>query len=483
MAHSTVPNSEDNALPGWGAPHPVATSLASQPAPPSEAAAILGTLRQSSESGSETPDSIFLATADAARVLSGADGIALALLTGGAVVCRARSGELAPEIGYKLNVDSGISGLCFRTSTLIRCDNTQSDDRVDPELCRQLGIGSIAAIPLRGRDGTAGILEAFSAKAQAFSDEQVRCLERLAEIVETACERERRATESALAEPGPVVEAVSDEASHSQIRRELFAPTAATDVPLASAFSQEPPDSKRRYWIMGTVALVMLTAAVAWISWREPDTEVAASQPAPTQIRPDAAAPSAALNVIPKPDAGTAGTTSEEPPATRILRSAAKIESDEAAPTRIDRTSGPTLKTSSRSADTTAQESSPAPDAPQFASVGTDDATIRSMISSKTTLPGLDIPVSQGVTESVLIHKVQPVYPPKARIDHVEGSVVLDATIGEDGQTRDLKIVSGPQLLAQAAADAVHQWRYRPSLLNGKPIAVQKQITIVFKEP
>ena len=105
------------------------------------------------------------------------------------------------------------------------------------------------------------------------------------------------------------------------------------------------------------------------------------------------------------------------------------------------------------------------------------------MVSSKTTLPGLDVQVSQGVTESVLIHKVQPVYPIEARNLRVQGSVVLNATIGEDGSTRDLKIVSGPQVLAQAATDAVRQWRYRPSLLNGKPIVTQKEITIIFKAP
>jgi TonB family protein len=87
------------------------------------------------------------------------------------------------------------------------------------------------------------------------------------------------------------------------------------------------------------------------------------------------------------------------------------------------------------------------------------------------------------VTEGNLIRKVEPTYPHEARVQRLAGSVTLDATIAEDGSIRAAKIVSGPPLLAAAAAAAVRQWRYTPSRLNGKPIEVQRQITIVFKLP
>jgi protein TonB len=61
--------------------------------------------------------------------------------------------------------------------------------------------------------------------------------------------------------------------------------------------------------------------------------------------------------------------------------------------------------------------------------------------------------------------------------------VILDATISEDGSVGEIKVVSGAPLLAVAATEAVRQWRYSPSLLNGKPIQVQKQITVIFKLP
>jgi protein TonB len=103
-------------------------------------------------------------------------------------------------------------------------------------------------------------------------------------------------------------------------------------------------------------------------------------------------------------------------------------------------------------------------------------------LSTPAILPAADLAISQ-VTEAALVHNVQPVYPTEARARHLAGAVVLEATIAEDGSTRDLKIISGPPLLAKAAIEAVRQWRYRPSLLNGKPVAAQKQITIVFKNP
>jgi periplasmic protein TonB len=61
--------------------------------------------------------------------------------------------------------------------------------------------------------------------------------------------------------------------------------------------------------------------------------------------------------------------------------------------------------------------------------------------------------------------------------------VVLDATITEDGKVRDLRLVRGNRTLAQSAIDAVSQWRYKPFLLNGKPVPMKTQITVDFKAP
>jgi protein TonB len=79
-----------------------------------------------------------------------------------------------------------------------------------------------------------------------------------------------------------------------------------------------------------------------------------------------------------------------------------------------------------------------------------------------------------------LIHQVQPVYPAAAKITHTQGTVQLAAIIGRDGSIQDLRVVSGHPLLAQAAVDAVRQWRYRPYILNGQPVEVETQISVNF---
>jgi TonB family protein len=91
--------------------------------------------------------------------------------------------------------------------------------------------------------------------------------------------------------------------------------------------------------------------------------------------------------------------------------------------------------------------------------------------------------VSQGVSQGLLIKKVQPSYPANALHLHVEGAVALLATISKSGDISAVKILSGDALLSKAAADAVKQWKYQPYLLNGEPVEIQTQITIHFKLP
>ena len=91
--------------------------------------------------------------------------------------------------------------------------------------------------------------------------------------------------------------------------------------------------------------------------------------------------------------------------------------------------------------------------------------------------------ISQGVAGEILVHKVQPVYPAEARRLRLEGNVVLEANITEDGHVDDLKVVSGHPLLAQSAMEAVSKWRYAPYLLNGRPIRKPTRININFIAP
>ena len=90
------------------------------------------------------------------------------------------------------------------------------------------------------------------------------------------------------------------------------------------------------------------------------------------------------------------------------------------------------------------------------------------------------IRVPAPMAEANLVYDVAPKYPPEAGRERIEGTVVLMAVISKDGTVRDVRVESGLPLLAQAAIDAVKQWRYRPYLLNGEPVEIDSQITINF---
>ena len=80
-----------------------------------------------------------------------------------------------------------------------------------------------------------------------------------------------------------------------------------------------------------------------------------------------------------------------------------------------------------------------------------------------------------------LIHQVNPIYPPLARQARVQGVVVMEATISKDGSIESLRIIQGHPLLNQAALDAVQQWKYRPTMLNGDPVEVITTVTVTFR--
>jgi len=88
--------------------------------------------------------------------------------------------------------------------------------------------------------------------------------------------------------------------------------------------------------------------------------------------------------------------------------------------------------------------------------------------------------VGAGVIAGLMDHAVAPVYPPIAKAAHVQGVVVLHAIISKEGDIEDLHVISGPPMLVPAAMDAVKQWKYKPYLLKGEPVAVETTINVNF---
>lgn len=115
---------------------------------------------------------------------------------------------------------------------------------------------------------------------------------------------------------------------------------------------------------------------------------------------------------------------------------------------------------------------------------GSMGGVIGGMINSTAAIPKVATPqrvrVSQGVSTGLLIKRVQPNYPPLARQARIQGQVVLQAEISKEGTIQNLQLISGHPMLAPAAIEAVKQWRYKPYLLNGEPVAVDTQVVVNF---
>jgi protein TonB len=88
--------------------------------------------------------------------------------------------------------------------------------------------------------------------------------------------------------------------------------------------------------------------------------------------------------------------------------------------------------------------------------------------------------VSQGVTQGLLLRRIQPTYPPLAKQARIAGAVVLQAEISKDGSIQNLHVISGHPMLVPSAIEAVKQWKYKPYILNGEPVEVETTITVNF---
>src|ERR1700682_4039060 len=132
-------------------------------------------------------DSALQLLVERAQYITGATGTALALPQGEEMVCRASAGSSAPAVGARLQVRSGLTGESIARRQLLRCDNAESDPRVNLETCRALGIASIVVLPLLRRSGEVrGLFELFSDHPYAFEERDLIPLERVAALTWTA---------------------------------------------------------------------------------------------------------------------------------------------------------------------------------------------------------------------------------------------------------------------------------------------------------
>jgi GAF domain-containing protein len=127
--------------------------------------------------------------AEKAQTLTGATGAAIALRRGNEIICRARTGRTAPDIGVRLQTDSGLSAECVRTGEVLLCHDAESNPRVDWASCRRLGARSILVAPLRHFRRTLGVFEVLSSTPHAFDGNDVATMQFLSGMMVAAISR------------------------------------------------------------------------------------------------------------------------------------------------------------------------------------------------------------------------------------------------------------------------------------------------------
>ena len=294
---------------------------------------------------------------------------------------------------------------------------------------------------------------------------------------------------------------------HTETVAPTFAAASLGSSPSFSALDdQDSGDSGGSKKILIVAAVLIVAAALGYFGWTKlsktsspAQTTINAPQPsqpvpatasarssATASVKPSGAVSEPAVSVaqpvvpqIGKPSASTG--TSTPVPTLAISPDTATVTTKKGAPPAI------VVKSSSPGKNQVQREEA-APQVPNPLAIATpNDNRLSGLVASvPTTLPTATlatVKISQGVSQGLVIKRVQPRYPQNAMSMRVQGAVQLEATINKEGNISNLKVVSGDSVLARAASDAVRQWRYKPYYLNGEPVEIETQITVNFKLP
>jgi TonB family protein len=400
-----------------------------------------------------------------------ASAAALALARGAEMVCRATTGDHAPDLGVPLNTREGLSGACLRSRRPQLCHDTESDPRVDAAVSRHLGVRSILIVPVMDGDDLVGVVEVFSRRPRAFSESHQVLLEALARD----CARLHRfALELAERPPEPpppleeegsdaetrlaaLADSVSASGGVSRESAELRLPLAGSSLPTLDSFPPQKLRSASDFW--GLILAVLVIAAAAALSFLIGSRTgwLRSFSPPPPQTAAPKAGPSESANQsnLSKPPAPQGGSPRSASAAQPVPQSGGLIVYERGKvvfrmnPPASQPADGQSAKGSTGAASAVPARSWLAPDA----------------------------------AEARLLYRLEPQYPGDALAAHRSGDIVVEVFVGKDGAVASVRTVSGDPLLAGAAEDAVRKWRYEPYRVNGHPAEFQTEVTLRFALP
>jgi len=471
-----------------------------------------------------------------ACLATGATGAAIALTRDGEMVCRATTGRTAPDLGVRLD-NAGFSAECLRIGTLQRCDDTENDPRVDASACRLLGVRSILVVPLWYWGEFMGIFEIFSPRPNAFGERDEQTLQALAyrivrhtkqsggQITGFAARPEEIPVAAPVAiapKPEPLPQS-DPEPIHEQPRTPVY-----EFKPKPAAKSAEPVD--RWTTTLAICAGVIACLIVGLMAWRLSATRSAAQKspaaPAP-QVQELDLAPVSVGGAVPAAEAAApraaVGQSGQSATASDVVVSAAsRSASSKPAATNQAPADKTTAAPNPNNEDLAIydangkliygkpvqpdQPTTPAkkiPAKPRAAASSPDSgvtpASSKTLVSAassvksaamlskspETPLPLIDgqfVRLNPELAENLLDQRIEPDYPESARRAHIQGSVVLETLIGANGRVQQVSPESGNPQLADAAVNAVRQWRYKPFTVDGKKVPIRTQVTVTFMQ-
>ena len=314
---------------------------------------------------------------------------------------------------------------------------------------------------------------------------------------------------ASLAKQSTAVESEPANPPHDSVPVPMLSSVTVSDAPSFAALDEEDSGGSGRNKKILTAAVVLLAlVALVYFGYGKLDkpSPAPASQPVSTPHNSGQPAPAlaptsssvgapststhdrassttqtlaprtATAATLDKPSAGTGNSPVIRIPANIAENPEPETNQPDSAPIRV-KSSAARAKTHAE-----AEESTPLPSPLAVASA--DDSNLRGLMPSSSSAPKLalaTVRISQGVSQGLLIKRVQPKYPPAALAIHAAGAVLIEATINKEGSVTNLKVLSGDAVLARAAVEAVRQWRYKPYYLDGAPVEIQTQITVNFK--
>jgi len=445
-----------------------------------------------------------------ACLATGATGAAIALTRDGEMVCRATTGRNAPDLGVRLD-NAGFSAECLRVGTLQRCDDTETDPRVDAMACRLLGVRSILVIPLWYWGEFMGIFEIFSPRPNAFGERDEQTLQALAYRV---VRHTKQATGSIagftasmeeLPKPAPVLVSSQPEPepepkpeSEPEPHRAEVLAMPIFELNSGEEFGSELEEQEQTpethlkpqdRWtaVLAAIAVVIAGLIVGLMIWRvggwggTPTRQVAA---APATVKSDTQVPAPLLaetsSPAPHEEILEFGAPPAKPPARGLAVMAAKKQPVVPAgqPGLAIYEKGKLIygtpvadadQTVARAPLSKLQENPAESAQPASAKV-----TTRASGSSRI------VQLSQEVADGLLLDRVEPEYPDAARRARLQGSVTIDVLVDTDGRVLEANPVGGNPQLADAAAAAVRKWRYKPYSVNGQKVSVRTQVPVTF---